>query len=242
MNEWYYRDSKNRKVGPLSDEEFEQCVTDGEIHARTRVWRSGLADWTTYEALLAHDASCAAVATGPTESVAPHSSSYCTQVALGASATSRPPNGACTATPSATPHSLLAPAFEKCPGCGEEVPSHLVREFGQRRSCGFCVQKQEAKARRDKLRDAKGVDSNWIGKFLLRCALIAGVFVLGRVVLFELRHVSDSPSLLPTIEAPSAFPALASAPREVPATAKPATTVADLSLPPDIELIPPAAR
>jgi hypothetical protein len=137
---------------------------------------------------------------------------------------------------------VRAPVFEKCPGCREEVPSHLVREVGQRRLCGFCVQKADVKARRDKLREAKGVDANWIGKFLVRCALIAGVFVLGRVILFELRHGTVSPSLLPTVESPSSFPTPASAPSEVPEVAKPSAPRVDVALPPDIDLLPTGGR
>lgn len=241
MHQWYYRDPQSRKIGPLSEQEFEERVVAGEIQPKTRVWRSGLADWTTYEALLAHEASCQEQTSGPTESVAPQSSSCCTQVALGASATNHPPSGSCIATPSATPRGVMAPTFEKCPGCNEEVPAHLFREVGKRRVCGFCVQKQDIKTKRDKLRDAKGVDSNWIGKFLVRCALIAGVFVFGRVVLFELKHGSESPSLLPTVESSPAS-TFAPAPPEAPEAGKPAAPQADVALPPDIELVAPAGQ
>lgn len=208
MNQWYYRDPQNRKIGPLSDQEFEERVSEGEVEPQTRVWRSGLADWTTYEALLAHEANCLELATGPSESAAPQSRSYSTQVALGASATNRPPTRACTVTPSATPHGLRAPMFEKCPGCHEEVPSQLIPELGPRRLCGFCLQKADAAARRNKLREAKGVDSNWLGKFLVRCALIAAAFVLVRVVFFEMSHQPESASLLPTVEVPGSFTTL----------------------------------
>lgn len=208
MKQWYYRDPQNRKVGPLSDQEFEERVIEGEVKPNTRVWRSGLADWTTYEALLAHEENCIELASGPTESVAPQSSSYSTQIALGASAANRPPNRSCTVTPSSTPQGLRAPTFEKCPGCGEEVPSQLIRELGNRRLCGFCLQKGEVAARRNKLREAKGVDSNWIGKFLVRCALIAAAFVLVRVILFEMKSQPESASTLPTAEMPGSFTTL----------------------------------
>ncbi|MGB8169456.1 MAG: DUF4339 domain-containing protein [Chthoniobacteraceae bacterium] len=242
MNQWYYRDPQNRKIGPLSDQEFEERVSDGEVQPTTRVWRSGLADWTTYEALLAHEANCLTMTTGPTESAAPQSSSYSTQIALGTSATNHPPTGSSIGSPSATPHGLPAPVFEQCAGCREQVPSNLFREIGRRRLCGFCLQKREITARRDKLRDAKGVDANWIGKFLVRCALIAGLFVLSRVVLFELKHAGDSPSLLPTVESPSTFQPHSSAPPEIPQTAKPTAPRENVALPPDIDLVPTAGR
>ena len=243
MHQWYYRDPQSRKIGPLSDHEFEERVHRGEIQPNTRVWRSGLADWTTYEALLAHATSCYEEASGPTASCAPQSSSQSTIVALGASATNHPPRGSCIATPSATPRGIMAPAFEKCRGCGEEVASHLFCEAGRRRICGFCVQKQEVKARRDKLRGARGVDANWIGKFLVRCALIAGVFVFGRVVLFELRHGgSTRPHLLPAIEAPSPNTPISSAPSIAPPSRERVAPAGNVELPPDIELVPPAPR
>jgi hypothetical protein len=65
------------------------------------------------------------------------------------------------------------------------------------------VQKNAAKAKRDLLCNAKGVDAHWFAKFILRCALIAGVFVFGRVIFFEVRHAFDGPSVLPTVEAPT---------------------------------------
>ncbi|HYR57031.1 MAG TPA: DUF4339 domain-containing protein [Chthoniobacteraceae bacterium] len=200
MTEWYYRDSQSRKIGPLSTEQFEQRVADGAVTPRTRVWRSGLVDWTTYAALLAHEANCVAAATGPTARAAPESTSYSTLIALGASATNRPPSGSCIATPVASEHGYTAPSFEKCPDCREEIASNLFREMGRRRICGFCVHKREVKAERDRLCEAKGVDSNWVGKFFLRCAIIAGAFVLARIVLFEMQHTSESPSALPSVE------------------------------------------
>jgi hypothetical protein len=130
-------------------------------------------------------------------------------------------------------------AFEKCPDCREDVATHLFKEVGRRRICGFCVQKNQLKAQRDKLREAKGVDSNWIGKFLVRCALIAGVFVLGRVILFELKHTGESVSTLPTVEDPSGpAPTLNAAPTAAPRLAAPAAPRGDVALPPDIDLVP----
>ncbi len=212
MNQWYYRDPQNRKIGPLSDQEFEERVIEGEVQAKTRVWRSGLTDWTTYEALLAYEECCLEPASGPSERAAPQSSSFCTQIAVGVSPANHPPTRRGTVTPSATPHGLRAPSGEKCQDCREEVPSHLIREIGRRRLCGFCIQKQENDAWRAKLRAARGADSDWLGKFLVRCALIAGAFVLGRVILFELSH-SKSPSLLPTPELPASFTSLPPAER-----------------------------
>jgi hypothetical protein len=86
------------------------------------------------------------------------------------------------------------------------------------------------------------VDANWIGKFLVRCALIAGVFVFGRVILFELKHGSESPSLLPTVEAPSPLTPLASAPPTVPPSGERPAPRGDVALPPDIDLVPTAGR
>jgi hypothetical protein len=136
----------------------------------------------------------------------------------------------------------MAPTFAKCPDCREQVPENLFREVGRRRICGFCVQKAEAKAQRDRLRDAHGVDANWIGKFLVRCALIAGVFVFGRVILFELRHGSESPSLLPTVEAPSPLSPVSSVPTAPPLHGERLAPRGNVALPPDIELLPTAGR
>jgi hypothetical protein len=239
MTEWYYRDPQSRKVGPLTDDEFEAHVAAGDIRPETRVWRSGLADWTTYAALLAHEAHCLAAASGPAASSAPESSSYSTLIALGASKTNRPPHGAGSATPVATDPGYARSSFEKCPECREEVAAHLFKESGRRRVCGFCLVKSETKARRDRLREARGVDSNWIGKFLVRCALIAAVFVLARVILFELKNAGDSVSTLPAVEdASGPMPTLTSAPAVAPRRLVPAASPGDAALPPDIDLVP----
>lgn len=194
MCQWYYRDLQSRKIGPLSDQEFEERVAEGAIQPKTRVWRSGLADWTTYEALLAHEARCQAESAGPTVSVAPLSSSRSTFFVLGASAVHQRPRGSCIATPVATPRGLGTLAFDKCPVRRENVTAQLLR-------------------REDRLRDAKGVHSDWITKFLIRCALLAGLLVLGRVILIELSHKSESSSRRPTVEPPRA--SIAGAPSDI---------------------------
>ena len=200
MTEWYYRDQKSRKIGPLSTEEFDELVAQGEVLPQTRVWRSGLTDWTTYGALLTHEAHCLAAASGPAACAAPESSSYSTLIALGASAVSRRPTRSGIHTPVATDLGVPRTTFERCPECREDVASHLFKEVGRRRVCGFCAQQKRLQAQRDRLREAKGVDSNWIGKFLVRCALIASAFVLGRVILFELRNLAHGDSALPAVE------------------------------------------
>jgi hypothetical protein len=199
MTQWYYRDTFSRKIGPLSTDEFEQHVEEGDIQPETRVWRSGLVDWTTYEALLAHAASHVPSATGPAACAAPESSSYTTLIALGASATNRRASACGLATPVATPHPTPAPAFEKCPDCGECLPANLFVEDG-RRVCGTCVQRLAAKANRDRLRDARGVDAHWLGKYLVRLALVAAAFVAVRVVMMEMGSPTKSAEVLPTPE------------------------------------------
>ncbi len=186
MIDWYYRDAHSRKIGPLSTEEFEARVSEGEIQARTRVWRSGMLDWTTYEALLASEANSLAFISGPTVSAAPQSRSFSSFIALGTSAASCPPNALGRATSAATPHASLAPAFEFCPGCQGEKPQDLFRELGKRRVCGNCIRQGQIKTRRDRLRNARGADANWLGKYFVRLALAAGAFVAIRILLMEM--------------------------------------------------------
>jgi len=50
--EWYYS-SGAEQVGPISQEAFEQHVTEGRVLNETSVWCTGMADWTTYGAYVA---------------------------------------------------------------------------------------------------------------------------------------------------------------------------------------------
>ncbi len=186
MTEWYYRDTQSRKIGPLSTDEFEERVTQGEIQAQTRVWRSGLHDWTTYAALLARESQFLATASGPTASTAPQSSSFTTHFALGASATHRPPSEFGNATPASSLQSTPAPAFELCPGCEEEMPSALFRILGSRRICGSCVHHAQFKAGRNRHREVRGADANWLGRYFVRLALLAGAFLAIRILFQEM--------------------------------------------------------
>jgi hypothetical protein len=207
MHHWYYRDPQSRKIGPLSEDEFEERVADGEIQPTTRVWHPGLADWTTYEALLAQEAGGRLATTGPATSFAPVSSSYRTLIALGSSAVHRPPTRSCIVTPAATPRGLRVPCFDLCQSCGEEVPAHLIRIVGQRRLCGFCSRKAAAQARRERLRAARREDANWIGRLLVHGAIIAALFTVGRVVVSELHHGPAAVSAPPVVAASSGLPA-----------------------------------
>ena len=186
MTEWYYRDTQSRKIGPLSTDEFEERVTQGEIQAHTRVWRSGLQDWTTYAALLARESHCLASASGPAASTAPQSSSFTTHVALGASATHRPPSEIGNATPASSLQSTTAAAFELCPGCAEEMPSALFRILGSRRICGSCIHHAQFKAGRNRRREVRGADANWLGRYFVRLALLAGAFMAIRILFLEM--------------------------------------------------------
>ena len=208
MTEWYYRDAQSRKIGPLSTDEFEERVTEGEIHAHTRVWRSGLLDWLTYEALLAHESNCLAFASGPSASAAPQSHSSSTFVALAVSATHRPPREVGSiVTPAATPHPTLAPTFELCPRCDAGMPAPWSREMGRRRICRNCGGQMRVQAERDRRRNARGVDSNWLGKYFVRLALVTAALVAIRILLMEMdgRHPATA-SALPVLEAVSDQP------------------------------------
>ncbi|MEW6267057.1 MAG: RDD family protein [Thermodesulfobacteriota bacterium] len=44
---WYYA-LESRKIGPLSEEEFQNLVQSGVVGAGTLVWREGLKDWREY--------------------------------------------------------------------------------------------------------------------------------------------------------------------------------------------------
>ena len=235
MTEWYYRDSQSRKIGPLSTEEFEERVDAGEVKPHTKVWRSGLIDWTTYAALCAHDEQGAKEESGPSTNAAPQSSSYQTQIALGASATNRNTGGT-RKTPAATPPMMAAPNFESCPECRQQVPSNLFREMGRRRVCGFCMEKIKAKAKRDQLRDAKGADANWLGKHLIRVAIGAAVLITIRLIGIELKAPKTGTfGHLPTTEEHSPLPV----PRSLVSGAAGSRPTA---LAPDIDLIPQAGQ
>lgn len=44
--EWYFLENGQR-VGPLTDEQFDEVVRQGKVLAGSFVWRQGMADWTT---------------------------------------------------------------------------------------------------------------------------------------------------------------------------------------------------
>jgi hypothetical protein len=205
MRQWYYRDPQCRKIGPLSDDEFEECVADGEIQPATRVWRSGLADWTTYAALLAHEANCVHGGRGPTIHAAPWSRSYTTSIACGASVVSYRLRRCSTITPVSTPREMPPRTFEPCPDCGVEVPSQLFRQVDGRWICGFCLLKHEVNAHRVRSRETRAAEAGRLGKLLVTCALAVAALLVGRILLFESHHAAPAPARLP--DPGLAFPA-----------------------------------
>ena len=45
---WYYADG-DRQRGPISDEEFQELVNNGQIHNETLIWKDGMDDWQRIE-------------------------------------------------------------------------------------------------------------------------------------------------------------------------------------------------
>jgi len=48
--EWYYTEGSKR-VGPVSEADFQNLVNSGKIATKTLVWHAGMADWMPYDAL-----------------------------------------------------------------------------------------------------------------------------------------------------------------------------------------------
>lgn len=180
MTEWYYRDSECQKIGPLSTAEFDVHVAIGEVRPQTQVWRSGLGTWTTYAALLAHEAHCPCATSGPSAGIAPESSSYCTFIALGASAANRRPAGPAATTPAMNPPAGPPSPGGKCPGCQRASGSRGLRGV----VCGDCFRDRERK----RLLREKRAGSGRFGKLLVRGLLIAAAFMAARAVFSELRQ------------------------------------------------------
>jgi GYF domain 2 len=188
MTEWYYRDAQSQKIGPLSTDEFEERVIEGEIQAQTRVWRSGLVEWTTYEELLAQEANCLEYASGPATSARAQSRSRCRLVSRGVSPANCSPGESPWISSISIPPSATGAAFELCLGCHEEMPSQMFRVLGVRRVCGSCVHRAKTMHRR--YRQDRGADATWLGRYFVRLALLAGAFLAIRVLLVEMsgRH------------------------------------------------------
>jgi hypothetical protein len=149
MKQWYFREESNQKIGPLTPEEFEQRVASGEVEGHTRVWCSGLIDWTTYDAVLAHQ--CPVPPTLP---------------ALVEEAVPIP-------APTVTPTAVIA--FENCLQCRKRSPAHLFQEMGNRRLCGSCIleaQTQKQKCRGDASRFRKYAIVVAIGGLILAAVRI----------------------------------------------------------------------
>jgi hypothetical protein len=155
MTKWYYRDYLNRKIGPLSADEFQDCVMEGEILPETRVWRSGLTAWTTYAGLLESEAVCASVTHGPATRIAPRSSSRRTGVVLGSSTLHQLPRSSVRASSSAAPHADRV-LFEKS-----------------------ATYRRRYRKPRLRVRDPQtAMETRWLGKQFLRIAMVATALTL----------------------------------------------------------------
>ena len=62
--EWYYVVDGERR-GPISDEELDSLVQQGEINARTLVWKQGMPDWLALEEVRARSTAVDTSSTGP---------------------------------------------------------------------------------------------------------------------------------------------------------------------------------
>jgi len=155
MIDWYYRDTHQLRVGPLTTEEFDVCVVVGEIRPETSVWRSGLPDWTTYEDLLAQAIEAATVSRGRQSASARPSSSYHRMIALGRSPVHRHPARSRVTTSGCTPYGVPEPLWTD-----EQEKYECVNE-----------------PRPETSLDQQGADAMWLGRQLIRVAL-AGAFLM----------------------------------------------------------------
>ncbi|MFW5817928.1 MAG: RDD family protein [Planctomycetota bacterium] len=62
--EWYYVVGGERR-GPVSDEQLDSLVRQGEINARTLVWREGMPDWLALEEVRARSTATDTSSAGP---------------------------------------------------------------------------------------------------------------------------------------------------------------------------------
>jgi hypothetical protein len=155
MNDWYYRDLQCCEVGPLTSAEFAVCVSMGEILPETRVWRPGLAEWTTYAALLAEMDAPTAESSSPASHRSPPSSTYQTLIALGISRVHQGPFSSGLRTSPCTLRGVTEPDFD----------------FGR-------DEVRERPAARRAPRGWGAGDSIWLGRQFVRMALTGAVFVL----------------------------------------------------------------
>ncbi len=62
--EWYYVVDGDRR-GPVSDEQLDSLVQQGEINARTLVWKEGMADWLALQEVQSRRSATDESSTGP---------------------------------------------------------------------------------------------------------------------------------------------------------------------------------
>ena len=48
MMDWYYVNEEGQKMGPVSQQEFDELVSKGTITQQTKVWNSNYGEWKTY--------------------------------------------------------------------------------------------------------------------------------------------------------------------------------------------------
>lgn len=61
--QWYYA-INGQRLGPVSQTEFEQLVSSGQIKGETLVWRQGMANWVSYATAMGGQAGSAAASAG----------------------------------------------------------------------------------------------------------------------------------------------------------------------------------
>jgi len=129
MPDYYFKPSDGADVGPIGVEEFRQRQETGEIAGGTMVWRSGMVEWATCDALCAAERSAA-----------------------------QPPKLPVPVAPmkARSPDNSPRAGFHPCGSCGLEWPEGLLFPHGRQRICGNCQNRQEAQAKIGRRTEATG--------------------------------------------------------------------------------------
>jgi len=167
MVQYHFRTSAGPSLGPIEAEEFQQRQEAGEIRDETMVWRSGLAEWTTYAALRSLD-----------ERVAQPR-------------TTVPPPLPVKKVASAAPRAVQ---FLTCSGCGKQWPESLLFLEGSRRICGNCQRQQKEKLKSGQ-RSAGGSLGVWALKWA-GIVLLGGSLFFAQVW-WKKQHPAKDSKLLP---------------------------------------------
>jgi hypothetical protein len=151
MVQYFFKVRNAPDLGPMGADEFQQRLAAGEIKDGTMVWRSGMANWSTYADLCAAETRRAAPAPPQPPPM---------------------PDSPRKASPEAASPKTK---FLACRSCGKEWPENLLFDG----TCGICMDRQKAEAEKGKKK--AGAGTGLIGWFFIALSIVSAVAMIYRL-------------------------------------------------------------